>query len=214
MKPAAVPSLSATLDDLLRLSNGQGTTLNALLARLSDRGVALLMVICTAPFLLPVSIPGLSTPFGAVLALCGVFTALARPVRLPRRLGLRLLPHASLERSFGILRRVFGKLERLLHPRFQWLTSDARLLRVHGLYVLVMAMVLAIPFPTVPFIGSNAIAAWPIFLLGLGLLERDGLFVALAYAWMIPFVGYWIVFYAALVEFWYTMLPYVQGWIG
>ena len=125
VKPAS--SLSATLDDVLRLSNGQGTTLNALLALLSARGVALLMVVCTAPFLIPVSIPGLSTPFGAVLAFCGVFTALSRPVRLPKRLGSRVLPHASLEKSFRILRRIFGKLEKLLHPRFEWFTSDSRM---------------------------------------------------------------------------------------
>lgn len=214
LQPIRPPSLTATLSDLLALSNGKGTTLNAMLALLSDRGVALLMVVCTAPFLIPVSIPGLSTPFGAVLGLCGIFTAIARPVRLPGRLGARWLPHASLEKSIGILQRIFRRLERFLHPRFGYLATQPGILRLHGLYVLSMAFVLAIPFPTVPFIGSNAIAAWPIFLLGLGLLERDGIFVALAYAWIIPFIAYWILFYAALMEFWQAMLPYIERWFG
>jgi hypothetical protein len=207
-------SLTATLAELLKLSNGRGTTLNAMLALMADRGVALLMVVCTAPFLIPVSIPGLSTPFAAVLAFCGIFTALARPVRLPQRLGARQLPHSSLVKSVSILERVFGRLERYLHPRLQHLATSRRLLRLHGLYVFGMALVLGIPFPTVPFIGSNSIAAWPIFLLGLGLLEKDGVFVTLAYAWIIPFVAYWVFFYAALYEMWQTLWPHVQGWLA
>lgn len=208
------PSLTATLEELLALSAGRGTTLNAMLALLADRGVALLMVVCTAPFLIPVTIPGLSTPFGAALAVCGICTARARPVRLPARLGARWLPHASLEKTIRVLERIFGRLERFLHPRHGWLATDPRLLRVHGLYVLAMAVVLAIPFPTVPFIGSNAIAAVPIFLLGLGLLERDGWFVSLAYAWLIPFALYWLAFSAALVELWQAVWPYVQERFG
>jgi hypothetical protein len=214
MTQASSHSLTATLDQLVEACEKGPITLNEVLHLTADRGMAILMVVCTAAFLIPISIPGLSTPFGAVLAFCGVFTAFARPIQLPRRLGSKALPKESMLKALGILRRMARRLERFLRPRLPALTSNRSLLRLHGFYVLLMALILAIPFPTVPFIGSNAVAAWPIFLLGLGLIERDGVFVAIAYGWLIPFVLYWIFFYKALGELWKGVWPQLSGLLG
>lgn len=210
MQPSPAPTghasaLTGALDDLLARSAGEGVTIDELLVALSDRGVALLMVVCATPFLLPITIPGLSTPFGVLLALCGVAMIVARPVRLPKRLAGKRIAHASLERVARLLKRLLGRLERLLRPRAEALVRNTTVMRVHGVYILLMAVVLGIPFPPV-FVGSNAIAAWPIFLLGLALLERDGVLAAIAWGWLIAFAAYWIAFGAALVELWTWMV--------
>jgi hypothetical protein len=68
-----------------------GLTVGELLARLGEPGLLALCVVCTVPFLLPVSIPGSSTPFGLLIALIGVGVAANRIPWLPQWLLLRKL---------------------------------------------------------------------------------------------------------------------------
>jgi hypothetical protein len=204
-------SVAATFDHILVHSDGQGLTVNGLLDRLADRGVAFLAVVLALPFVQPLMLPGLSTPFGLILAICGWCMLKNRPIRIPGRFGTHRITHSSLLNMHRVSNRLFGPLDRFFQPR--WLPlSHHRLRSTHGLYILLLAIVLSLPLPAVPFIGSNAIAAWPIMLLGLGLFERDGLIIALAYLWLVPFVAYWLFFYTAGVELTKTIWPYFESW--
>lgn len=221
--PNAAPreTLQSALDHLLLQSGGRGLATQGILETMEDRGLPLILVLFSAPFLIPVSIPGTSTPFGAMLGVLGITLLANRRPWVPRFLGARVVPHASLEKVVAILRKAFAKLERFLKPRHSLWVSSTSLRRLHGLYILLMAIVLAVPFPTIPFIGSNSIAAWPIFLLGLGLLGKDGLFVILAYGWLIPFCAYWLGFLLlsqkaieALMQDWGPWIEKLKGLVG
>jgi hypothetical protein len=206
--------LSAALQQIRDLCHQRPITLNDVVQRSRARGIAILMVLCSGPFLVPVNIPGLSTPFGLLLIFCGALTALGRPVLLPRCIGRRVLSAPAVLKATQLLQRLTHTLRRFLRPRLEYLSGNTRLVRLHGLYVLVMAAILAIPFPSIPFVGSNAVAAWPIFLLGLGLIERDGVWILASYLWLLPFVLYWGFFYVALVELWQAIWPYLGGYFG
>jgi hypothetical protein len=66
------------------------------------------------------------------------------------------------------------------------------MMRIHGCFIMLLGLVAAIPLP-LPF--NNPVAAFPVLLLGISLLEEDGLLVIVSYLAAIPFLLY----YAALV---------------
>ena len=64
------------------------------------------------------------------------------------------------------------RIERFSKPRLENL-GERRLFRFFmGMVILVIALVMLMPIP-----GTNAILAFPIFLMGFGLVNNDGLFI-------------------------------------
>ncbi len=61
-------------------------------------------------------------------------------------------------------------------------------MRFHGLFVVAMGLLAAIPLP-LPF--NDLVAAFPLLLLGFSLLERDGLMVIVSYLAAIPCLVYY-----------------------
>ena len=68
-----------------------GLTVRELLAMLGEPGVAVLILIFSIPFALPVTIPGLSVPGGILLLLLGIGLAAGRAPWLPERVLARKL---------------------------------------------------------------------------------------------------------------------------
>ena len=200
METPHTSTLADELSGLLRVSEGRGMGVAEVMAHLRGRGTALLLAMLSCVFLLPISIPGSSTVLGILMLVPAMTLMRGGRWWVPARLRRREISRKTLERLVAALLRVHGWIGRWVKPRHSRLARDRRLLRIHGIYVVLMAGVLAVPFPTFPFLGSNMIAAWPIFLLALGLLERDGVFVGLAYAWLMPFVAYWWVLWVLFRE--------------
>ena len=61
-------------------------TLGELLEVFGDEGLLLLTMLLTVVFLIPVSIPGVSTVFGAAILLVGISRLIGRPLWLPAKL--------------------------------------------------------------------------------------------------------------------------------
>ena len=55
----------------------------------------------------------------------------------------------------------------------------ARLL--HALLILFLALLLALPLPSPPFFGSNALPSYAIILLAISMMEEDGMVIWLGY---------------------------------
>ncbi len=183
-------TLSAELRALLAKADAEEVRLGEILEPFPVRGHALMIVLFSFPLSLPIAPPFLGGPFGLVLALLGLYLALGKKPWLPRFLRERSI---SSQRFHGILRRLIAvakMLESFLRPRILVLTNMLWLRRCHAIYILLLALLLALPVPLpVPF--SNTVVALPIFITGLGLLERDGLFVLLGYVAALPCVAYY-----------------------
>jgi hypothetical protein len=82
-------------------------------------------------------------------------------------------------------------LDHLFHPRLEWLCAGP-IWRLHGMLVVVLALLLSIPV-FIPM--TNFLTAFPIVLLGLALLQRDGLFVMVAYGFGMLGMGYFALIY-------------------
>jgi len=173
--PVAPPrKLSEELARLEALFAERSVTLAEVIVVLQGRAYLLLLVLFALPFCTPIPLPGLSTPFGLVVALIGLRLALGLKAWLPRRLLKTELPPGFFGKLIKFTSRLVGIFERLLRPRLLALTNTDVLRRLHAFAICIAGLALLLPLP-IPF--TNTFPAWAILLIACGLLERDGLFV-------------------------------------
>jgi hypothetical protein len=130
--------------------------------------------------MVPVSIPGVSTVFGAAILLIGVSRLFGSNLWLPGSFKRKVVSseklRAALDRALVWLRR----LERISRPhRLPWLTGGGPVGIVNNLSLILGAALLMAPFGLIPF--SNTLPALAILLLALGLLQRDGVCILLGH---------------------------------
>ena len=171
--------LSTALVELAAKHSGDGLCFRDLFENLTGRGHAALLIVLGLPFCLPIPLPGLSVVFGVVLVFVGLRIAFGHRPWLPRWVLDRPLKKESL---LGLARGLASferRTSKMLRPRLVVLCRDPRMHRLNGILVALMGILLALPLP-IPF--TNIPAAIPILMLGLGMLEDDGLFVVFGYA--------------------------------
>lgn len=181
-------SLGVALRQLIDNIHGEQITLRTLLALIGEQGLLLFCVVLTLPFLLPVSIPGVSTVFGQVIILLGISLVLNRIPWLPSRLMDRPISNAHLIPTLEKGVEMFQRIERWMRPRLTRVTTGALANRLNGLAVTAGGVLLLFPLSFVPF--SNTLPAVAVLLLALGMLQRDGYFIIGGYIALIATVIY------------------------
>jgi hypothetical protein len=184
--------LSRQMLAILEKADGNGIALGTLITVLSQRSHAVLIVFLSFPLCLPVPIPVLSSTLGLTLGLAGFLLAIGRDVWIPKSMAEKVIPYKNLTHVIQRLLRTSKHLERWFHPRMLFFVTNSKMIRVHGIFVMLMGLTAAIPLP-LPF--NNLVAALPILLLGLSLLERDGVLVIVSYLASIPC----FIYYGALI---------------
>jgi hypothetical protein len=165
------------LQTILDQLNSHPWTIQKLFEALRGKGYPLLIILLSLPFCQPIQIPGFSTPFGIVLIFIGLRMAFGRHIWWPQWVLKQQISTKVLRIVIQKSMRFFKFLRPFLHARWSWLCVDP-FYRLHGGFVVLIGGYLALPLP-IPF--SNIVAAWALLLLGLGLVEEDGLFICLSY---------------------------------
>jgi len=157
-----------------------GITLSELIQRVGNDGLLILVTLLTLVFLIPVSIPGVSTVFGAAILLISVSRLFGRALWIPSKLEHRVIGTRKLR---PLLRKALGwlrKLERVSRPnRIQWLVAGGAVGFINNAALILGAILLMMPFGLIPF--SNTFPAVAILFLAIGLLQRDGLCILLGH---------------------------------
>jgi len=206
--PVVVPprKLSEELADLRARLGAKPMTLREVIHSLRGRAYTLLVILLALPFITPIPLPGLSTPFGLAIAFIALRLALGQRPWLPMKLQRKQLPAGFFDRVFAVAGKVIALLETFLRPRLALISAPGAMLQLHALFILISALVLLLPLP-IPF--SNSFPAWTILLLGAGMLERDGLFILLGYLVFVLGVFYFIL----LGEATQHMINAIARWI-
>lgn len=191
---------------LLREFEVETVTLREVIGLLHGRGFVLLLLLLALPFSTPVPLPGLSTPFGLIIALIGARLVWGEKPWLPARLLDTRLPPKVFAKVFEFTRKIILGFERLLRPRLLWVTASNRRERLHAVPIVLCALLLLLPLP-IPF--SNSIPAWAIMLTAAGLLERDGLFILAGYVTTV--LG--LAFFGAIAIFGVEALDFIWAWL-
>lgn len=176
--PKQTRKLSEEFALILREFEVETVTLREVLGLLHGRGYVLLLMLLALPFCQPIPLPGLSTPLGLIIAIIGTRLALGQKPWLPAKLLDTRLPPKLFKKVFELTQKIVAWFERLLRPRWLWMTATPRLEQLHALPIVINASMLLLPLP-LPF--SNTIPAWGILLIAGGLLERDGKFITGGY---------------------------------
>lgn len=172
--------VSQRLRALVRDMPRTGITLSELIHRVGNDGLLILVTLLTLVFLIPISIPGVSTVFGAAILLISVSRLFGRDLWIPSKLSHRVIGTRKLR---PLLRKALSwlkKLERVSRPnRIQWLVAAGPVAFFNNAALILGAVLLMMPFGLIPF--SNTFPAVAILFLAIGLLQRDGLCILLGH---------------------------------
>ncbi|KFI30637.1 protein exod [Haematobacter massiliensis] len=185
--------LGTTLRGTIGRIQGKTITLRALMEDMGEQGLLLICAIAALPFLIPVSIPGVSTVFGAAIILIAIAVTLNRMPWLPRKVLDREIAteklKPALERGVNIVERI----NRFIKPRLYAMTEGGLVTRINALAIAVSGLLLMAPFGFVPF--SNTLPGVAVLLLALGMIQRDGLVVIGGYVMMFGTMVYFTVLF-------------------
>lgn len=156
-----------------------GTTLRDLLALLGEQGLLLFCGILSVPFLLPVTVPGMSTVFGIPMLLIGFSVMVSRVPWLPERVLLHHVEAGTARQMLATVRGWALRFEHLVRPRALALSGSALINVVNGALLMLAVLLLMAPLPLVPFV--NTVPAIAIMLLCFGMAERDGVVIVLGW---------------------------------
>lgn len=167
---------SQLVDDLVTQLDGDKVTVGTLLKHLEGRGLGLILLILSLPMCVP-NIPGISTLFGLLL-LGPSFQMIFgnKTLWMPGFVKRWSFKGDDLRKALRACGKLLHKLEYLAKPRLTALTSRPGMFYA-GLQTLVMALVLLLPMP-----GANILPGIAVALTGLGVLQRDGIFMLAAMA--------------------------------
>ncbi len=165
--------LSAVLETILEEARNHPLRLGELVDRTAERGFGLLLLVLGLPMLIPILPPGSSTIVGPIYAAFAVqMISGSRHPWLPQRLREHTLGQhvvaTLLRRGVPLIRTA----ERLSRPRGLWLREGV-VLRMAGAMVFLMGLLLLSPLPFL-----NTAPAVSVMLIGMGLLNRDAVFMA------------------------------------
>lgn len=170
MHAAPSESLSELFASALDTDKDGHVTLAEVLDRVAERGFGLLLFVLGLPNLIPFLPPGSSGVFGALIIFIGlqILFGLPRPW-LPKRLRKYRLTskvvQALQNRGVAFMKR----LERISKPRWEKVENPVSM-RIMALLVILLGLVLFSPLPLM-----NTLPAVLIMLMGIGVLNRDGL---------------------------------------
>lgn len=146
-------------------------TLADFLSHIQTKSFGVLLVITALPIAMPFTPPGVGIPFGLMC----IFLSL----QMIAGKSSPWFPAWLLNKKIGSADSKLVKLmvkwlkifENLLKPRLSFLVASPIAKRILAVLVLFCSIVMLIPLPLV-----NSISALPVFLLGISLVEEDGLF--------------------------------------
>jgi hypothetical protein len=126
------------------------------------------------PEVLPIPIPGL---FTVVVIPTGIISAQMvagnKQLKLPKFLLKRSIPRKALATAIHAILPFLEKSEKYVKPRWQWAVHPASK-RFIGAFIFLLALAIALPVP-----GTNMPLAISIFIIALGLIEKDGMVITL-----------------------------------
>lgn len=188
-------SLGEQLNAIIESLPPDTLSLQELLDAFGDDGLLLLTVLLTLIFLIPVSIPGVSTVFGAAILLVGISRLFRRPMWLPARLRSKSLPADKLRPGLSGGLVWVRRLEKISRPhRLRFLVDGVVPRLINDLAFIFAAVMLMMPFGPVPF--TNTLPALALLLYAIGFIQRDGIAVLLGH---LSNIGT-IVYFGALIS--------------
>ncbi|MEM5787879.1 MAG: exopolysaccharide biosynthesis protein [Syntrophobacteraceae bacterium] len=200
-------TLAESVEYVIKNLSGDVVTLREILDVIGREGMLVFCIFLTLPFMVPISIPGVSTVFGLVIGLIGFGIMTHRTPWLPDRLMRKKLPADRLRLALEHGTVWIHRLGRISRPSIPVLTHGMGMTWINGLMLIAGALLLMAPFGLIPF--SNTLPGLAILFLAIGVLQRDGRSVLLGYMTLVVTVLY----FAFLLLGGFTVLQGMIEWV-
>lgn len=166
-------SLGEKLERMVKSLPPSEVTLVDIYESIGNDSLMFFTIFLALVFLVPVSIPGVSTVFGSAILLIGISRLFNRGLWLPSRIANRAI---ASEKLAVVLNRAlvwFRRFERISRPyRFSAFARDGKVGLFNKLSYILAAVLLMVPFGFIPF--SNTLPAIALIFLALGVIQKDG----------------------------------------
>ncbi|HEV3066021.1 MAG TPA: exopolysaccharide biosynthesis protein [Chthoniobacterales bacterium] len=171
---AAVRRTSDILKKFISDESQQVLTVEQIVKALGPTSFGTSLMVFSIPEVLPIPIPGMTV--AVVIPTVIISSQLIRgkrEIRLPNALLKRSIPRKAFAAAVRGILPFLERAERGTKARWCW-ASNPVAKRFLGLFILIMAAVIALPIPF-----TNMPAAISIFIIALGMVERDGVLISL-----------------------------------
>lgn len=185
---------------LLEIANNEelkeDLTYQRILQVLGERAFGIVLLFFALPSALPFSaIPGISVVFSVPIILFACQMIFARKILwLPKIIAERTIQQKTISRVIHATVPLLIKIEYFLKPRWSFMTCRFMEI-INGFIIFSLAILLMLPIPF-----SNYIFAALLSIFGLGLIEKDGLFLVLGYLCSILYISFMYVFIVAIIK--------------
>ena len=168
---------SKKLDEIQEELPDENISLKELINVMSGEGLQFMIIILIAPFLIPASIPGSSTPFGILIILLEIAYLNNKSLYIPDFIGKYEISKENVLKLFDIIKKALGYVEKISNPRGK-LSSKRYVLKINAVVNIILAFLLFLPLP-IPF--TDFIPATSMLLLAVSTLEHDSYLMILGY---------------------------------
>lgn len=164
---------SQVLRNLLEKNPGvENFTVEQIVSSIGNTSFGASLMFFSIPEVIPIPIPAISAL--VVLPTAVISTQMVagkRQIRLPKFLLKRTVPRKAVAVAIKAILPFLEKAEKRMKRRWEWATNPLAQ-RLLGIFIFLLALSIAFPIP-----GFNMPQAVAIFIIALGLVEKDGLVV-------------------------------------
>ena len=179
---------SKKLEEIRKTLPKENVTIRILLDNLLSEGIYLLVIILVAPFIIPVSIPGSSTPFGIMIMLLALSSLLNKKIYLPKSVENYEISPESFDKIFNVLYKALKFIERIAKPRGN-LVNNTYILKFNSAVICLLAFFLFLPIP-IPL--TDFCPALAILVLSVSNLEEDTYLMIVGYLITLAGITYFL----------------------
>lgn len=155
----------------------ENVSLKELINIMSGEGLQFIIIILIAPFLIPASIPGSSTPFGILIILLEIAFLNNKVLYVPDFIGKYEISKENVLKLFDIIKKSLSYVEKISKPRGR-LSTKKNVLKINAVINIILAFLLFLPLP-IPF--TDFVPAVSMLLLAVSTLEHDSYLMILGY---------------------------------
>ncbi|MEN6574615.1 exopolysaccharide biosynthesis protein, partial [Methanobacterium aggregans] len=165
----------------------EGISFEDFLGLIGEYGILITSLILVAPFLLPVSIPGSSLPFGLAIILLNIAGIFNNSPVIPKMVMEYRVSKENFSKILNGMARALRGVERFSKPRLSIVTRNPVMRYVNAAITIICAFLLMLPLP-IPL--TDFLPAYGILFLMLGSIEGDGYVLIAGYLLVAVTISY------------------------
>jgi hypothetical protein len=156
-----------------------GITFEDFLNLIGEQGALLSCIILVAPFLLPISFPGSSLPFGLAILLINIGIIFKRHPIIPKSIMEYKISRNNMLKVLNGMSRVLLSFDKVTKPRLTSLADRPMMYYFNSAVMITSSFLLMLPLP-IPL--TDFLPAYSILFLSIGSIERDGYLIIAGYS--------------------------------